>query len=134
MDRSMHELSVCQAMMAQVTDIARQRQADVVTSIKVQIGPLSGVEPHLLKQAFPIASAGSVAEGAILVLEELPIRVRCQCCNEVTAARANRLLCGNCGDYHTHLVSGDELLLASVELKSGRHRRMSTSTGETAHV
>lgn len=130
----MHELAVCQAMMEQVTDIARQRYANRVTSITVQIGPLSGVEPHLLKQAFPIASAGGIAEGATLVLEELSIRVRCERCNEETPAKVNRLLCGNCGDYRTRLISGDELLLASVEMETDRDRQSRTNTGETAHV
>ena len=32
-------------------------------------------------------------------------------------ATANRLVCGSCGDYRTQLVSGDELLLASLELE-----------------
>ena len=31
-------------------------------------------------------------------------------------ATVNRLLCGACGDYHTRLLSGDEMILASVEL------------------
>lgn len=29
----------------------------------------------------------------------------------------NRLLCGACGDWHTRIISGDELLLESVELE-----------------
>lgn len=130
----MHELSVCQAMMEQVREIALQQRAVVVTSVTVQIGPLSGVEPQLLKRAFPIASAGSIAQGATLVLETLPVRVRCERCNAVTEAKVNRLLCGNCGDYRTRLASGDELLLASVEMHTDFDRRTPTGTGETAHV
>lgn len=86
-----------------------------VTSVQVQIGPLSGVEADLLKQAFPLVSAGSVAETAQLVIENLPIRVRCESCGAETAAEPNKLVCGTCGDWHTRLLSGDEMLLASVE-------------------
>ena len=75
-----------------------------------------GVEPDLLRQAFPIATAGSVADGAELRIEHLPIQVRCLECGAETEAQANRLLCGVCGDYRTRLLSGDEMLLASVEL------------------
>lgn len=113
----MHELAVCQGMLSQVMDIVRQQQARTVTRILVQIGPLSGVEPSLLAQAFPIASAGTPAAGARLVLESLPVRVRCEQCGAESDALPNRLLCGACGDYHTRLLSGDELLLASVELE-----------------
>lgn len=112
----MHELSVCQSMLRQVEAIVAQHGAHTATAIKVQIGPLSGIEPQLLAQAFPIASAGTVAEGATLYLETLAVRVRCQHCGAETEASVNRLLCGECGDWQTQLLSGDELLLASVEL------------------
>ncbi len=114
---SVHELAVCQGMLRQVMDITRQQQARAVTRILVQIGPLSGVEPRLLAQAFPIASAGTPAAGAVLELESLPVRVRCEQCGAESDASPNRLLCGACGDYHTRLLSGDELLLVSVELE-----------------
>jgi len=112
----MHELSVCQGMLGQVEAIARSHQASAVRRIRVQVGPLSGVEPRLLEQAFPLACAGTVAERAELVIERLPVRVHCETCGSDSDAAPNRLLCGSCGDWHTRLVSGDELLLASVEL------------------
>lgn len=113
----MHELAVCQGMLRQVMDIADREQARAVTRILVRIGPLSGVEPQLLAQAFPIASAGTLAADAALELESLPVRVRCEQCGAESEASPNRLLCGACGDYHTRLLSGDELLLVSVELE-----------------
>ena len=112
----MHELSVCQAMLTQVTNLAREQRANKVHRIVLRVGPLAGVEPGLLQQAFPLASAGTLAQEAQLVIEELPLRVRCETCGAESAARPNRLVCGACGDWHTRLLSGDEMLLASVEL------------------
>ena len=112
----MHEFAVCQDMLTQIESIAAEEQAAAVDIVTVRIGPLSGIEAHLLKQAFPLAAAGTVAEKAELIVEELPIKVKCQLCGAETEAKANRLICGECGDYHTQLLSGDEMLLASVEL------------------
>ena len=112
----MHEFAVCQDMLTQIESIAAEQQAAAVDIVTVRIGPLSGIEAHLLKQAFPLAAAGTVAEKAELIIEALPIRVKCQLCGAETEAKANRLICGECGDYHTQLLSGDEMLLASVEL------------------
>jgi hydrogenase nickel incorporation protein HypA/HybF len=112
----MHELSVCQAMLAQVEEIAAREGADSVATIVIRIGPLSGVVPDLLQQAFTIARAGTLAAEAELVTEVQPIRIRCLACDAETDAEANRLLCGACGGYRTQVISGDELLLASVEL------------------
>jgi hydrogenase nickel incorporation protein HypA/HybF len=112
----MHELAICQALIEQVEAIARERFAQRVDTVCVSIGPLSGVEPRLLEQAFPVASAGTVADGACLKLDCLPLRVSCQQCGRVTDALPSRLTCGHCGDWHTELVSGDELILSRVEL------------------
>lgn len=112
----MHELSVCQSLLEQIELVAKQNNARRVHSVKLQVGPLSGVEAHLLKQAFPIAVAGSVAEDALLEIEQLPVRVSCNQCGAETEAAVNKLLCGQCGHWQTRLISGDEMLLASMEL------------------
>jgi len=112
----MHELSVCQSILAQVEEIAAQHNAIGISLVRLLIGPLSGVEAPLLQQAFPIAVAGSVAQDAVLEIEQLPIRVQCKSCHSETDASINRLVCGKCGDWQTTIVSGDEMLLASVEL------------------
>lgn len=113
----MHELAVCQALMEQVEQIADRERARRVLALVLKIGPLSGVEADLLADAFPIAAAGSRAEGAELRIERLPVRVHCHRCGADSDATPNRLVCGTCGDYRTQLISGDEMLLASVELE-----------------
>jgi hydrogenase nickel incorporation protein HypA/HybF len=56
----MHELAVCQGLMNQVEQIAQRENAERVTRILLRVGPLSGVEPQLLIDAFSIASAGPI--------------------------------------------------------------------------
>ena len=128
--KPMHELAVCQALIEQVEAIARERLAQRVDAISVSIGPLSGVEPRLLEQAFPVASAGTVAEGAELHIECLPVRVSCRQCGSISDALPSRLLCGHCGDWHTTLVSGDELLLTRVELARATPEPPGAAAGE----
>ena len=113
----MHELSICQALIAQVELLAREQRAKRVLSLAVAVGPLSGVEANLLRQAYPFAAAGTVAEGAELAIEDRPIRVHCTSCGQDSDATANRLLCAYCGDWRTELVSGDELILSRVEFE-----------------
>ncbi len=113
----MHELAICQALMSQVESIAAERNARSVLSIVIGMGPLSGVEAQLLQHAYPIASAGTVAEGAELVIENLPVRIECTQCGSETDALPNKLVCKQCGDWRTTLISGDELMLMSVELE-----------------
>lgn len=116
----MHELAICQSLLTQVENIALERNAHSVTMIIIGMGPLSGVEAQLLKNAYPIASAGTVAENAELIIEDLPIRVKCNQCGSETDALPNKLVCKKCGDWHTTLISGDELMLMSVELEKAK--------------
>jgi len=104
------------ALLEQVERIAREHRARRVERIVLQLGPLSGVEAPLLEHAWPLAAAGSIAVDAELVIETAPVRVRCTQCGAESEAQANRLLCASCGDYRTQLISGDEMLLANLEL------------------
>jgi hydrogenase nickel incorporation protein HypA/HybF len=112
----MHELALCQALIAEVEAVARRHRADRVAGVRLLVGPLSGVEPALLESAFPLAVAGTVVEGAALSIERSPVRVTCERCGAHSEVLPNRLVCAACGDWHTRILTGDELTLASVEL------------------
>ena len=114
----MHELSVCLSILDQVRSIAAERNADRVQRIELRIGPLSGVEADLLRSAWPMASAGTIAVDADLLIDEADIVVRCSTCDAETPAIADRLVCGECGDFRTTVISGDEMILQRVELES----------------
>ena len=124
----MHELSVCLALIEQVQGIARQHRAAQVSKILLDVGPLSGVEPDLLRNAWPLAAAGTVAEDAELDISTSDVRVRCSQCESETGAAPNRLVCGECGDFRTNVVSGDEMILKSVELENAH------PSGDTAET
>lgn len=116
----MHELGVCQSLLKQVQAIAR-RHGGAVQRVVLRVGPLSGVEPALLTRAYAAAAASTDVAGSELLIETPPLRVRCQSCGAETAASLERLTCATCGDWHTDLLSGDELLLLRVELEEAGH-------------
>jgi len=112
----MHELAICQSLLDQTRRIARAHGAGGVARIVVRIGPLSGVEAPLLRQAFAMAriAAGFAATG--LDIEIAPLRVQCRQCGASSAARVNALLCGACGGWQVDVTSGDEMILKSLVL------------------
>ncbi|MCW8956113.1 MAG: hydrogenase maturation nickel metallochaperone HypA [Gammaproteobacteria bacterium] len=114
----MHELSVCQSIIQQALKLADEYRAESIIKINLAIGPLAGIDTHLLKQAFPLASAGTLAETAGLETEALPIRVKCLSCQRESEAQMNRLICAYCNDWHTQLISGDEMLITSIEFET----------------
>ena len=112
----MHELSVCLSLLQQLETIAEERNASAIERVFLKIGPLSGIEPQLLRQAYPLAVAGTVAENAELVIETADVVVTCTQCGAESKVLPNRLLCADCGDFRTRVVSGDEMILQRLEL------------------
>ncbi len=103
----MHELSVCNALIDQVEAIAKEHHAARVNEIVLRIGPLSGIEVPLLEHAYPLAATGTIAEDAKLVIESLPVKVKCSQCGTESEVEANRLLCETCGDFRTNQINDD---------------------------
>jgi hydrogenase nickel incorporation protein HypA/HybF len=111
-----HELAICQSVLSQALAVAASREAAGVARITLRIGKLAGVEPDLLRHAFPLVAAGTPCEGAVLDILDSPVAVCCRRCGATSAVPPNRLLCAACGEWRVSVVSGEEMLLASVEL------------------
>ena len=101
----MHELSICLDLVRQLGEVASSHGATRVTQAVVRIGQLSGIEPAQLAEAFVIARAGSVADGAELEIDHAPLEIRCRSCGGEGRATPNRLLCPVCGDWRVDVVS-----------------------------
>jgi len=86
----MHELSICQGLMTKVEQVALENGATSVETIFLSVGPLSGVEPPLLKRAFEIARLGTIAESAELEIQTGPIIVECRECGSCLASPITR--------------------------------------------
>jgi hydrogenase nickel incorporation protein HypA/HybF len=114
--RAMHELAICQSLIGAVERVAAAQGGGEVTAITVAVGPLSNVEPTQLARAFTLAQAGTVAGKAQLHVEVTPVLVWCEACGLESQTTANRLNCGQCGNWRVELRSGGELLLRQIEM------------------
>lgn len=68
----MHELAICEELLAQVERIAREHTA-AVRCVHVRVGLNSGIEPTLLERAYSVACAGTAVEGVRLAIEYAPL-------------------------------------------------------------
>lgn len=127
----MHELSICQALLEQVNQQAKHHNATRVTRIVLRVGPLSGVDPGLLADAFSVIRHGTVASDALLVTELQSVRIRCNTCFHEAETSAQWLACPQCQSNQTTLIGGDELLLATMDLEINEP---DPAIGEFSHV
>ncbi len=112
----MHEFSIVQSLLSLIESYAKKENAKSVEKVVVLIGPLSGVEPHLLKMAFDTLKEGTVASNAEILMEEVPLKVYCHHCRKEFYKKELNILCPVC-NQPSSLVSGDELYLKSMEME-----------------
>jgi hydrogenase nickel incorporation protein HypA/HybF len=110
----MHELSIAQAILAVVSEHASGRR---VTRVEVELGHLRQVVPSALAFAFELASSGTEAEGAELVLHEVRVEVRCQTCGVRSRQDGFPLRCRECGGLEVQIVRGEELSVESLDVE-----------------
>ncbi|HZU39482.1 MAG TPA: hydrogenase maturation nickel metallochaperone HypA [Solirubrobacteraceae bacterium] len=109
----MHELSIAEAVLAIVGEHAGERR---VTRVEVSVGALRQVSPPALSFAFELLSSGTAAEGAELVLREVPARGRCRECGATSRLAGFPFCCQRCGALEPEIVSGEELCVESLDV------------------
>src|SRR5262249_53089969 len=113
-DLLMHELSIAGAVVAIACEHADGRQ---VARVEVKVGALRQVVPDALAFAFELVAAGTPAEGAELVIDEVPARVACRSCGTESVVAEFPLACTRCGGLDVDPVGGEELYVAALELE-----------------
>lgn len=113
----MHERSLVKTLLKQVEEILRQHDAEQVTEVRVEVGPLSGVEPLLLSTAFEQLAPKSTAAGASLVIDEVALLGDCKSCGCEFEVNDFVFRCPTCGG-NVRVIRGDELQLVSVTLEA----------------
>jgi hydrogenase nickel incorporation protein HypA/HybF len=113
----MHERSLVQSLLRQVERVRTEHHGDAVDEVAVEVGPLSGVEPLLLREAFTALAPGTRAAGARLIVQEVPLVARCQGCGESNNIRNFTFRCPACGGEELAVTQGDALRLLHVTLR-----------------
>jgi hydrogenase nickel incorporation protein HypA/HybF len=112
----MHERSLVKTLLKQVDAVRQQHEAEHVTEVRVEVGPLSGVEPLLLATAFAQLATDSTLAGAKLVIDEVALLAECKPCGREFEVHDFVFRCPICRG-NVHVTRGDEFQLVSVSLE-----------------
>ena len=77
----MHEFAITQSILDIAAKAAQEHGVKKVREVRIKLGEYSGVVPQCVQYYFDVISKGTVAEGAVLKMERLPIIMRCNQCN-----------------------------------------------------
>ena len=113
----MHELAITEGIIEAAVPEAERAGAKKILEIRLKIGELSGVLPECIQEYFNIASRGTIAEGARLKVEKIPITIECRNCGFTGEIKKTRIHCPECDSSDFALKSGREYFVDSLEVE-----------------
>jgi len=113
----MHEVSLCESILDILKETAAKEGATKVTSVRLRIGEMAGVVDDSLRFAFEIVTKGTLAEGAKLDIEDVPLTARCRSCGREFHIVGYAFSCKHCDSPEIEVVSGREMTIEDIDLE-----------------
>jgi hydrogenase nickel incorporation protein HypA/HybF len=111
----MHETAVVEGLMRILTKQARDNNIGRILSVRVKVGRLRGLDNRQLRLCFEMFAEGTLADGARLDLEDVPVTAKCRTCGTQFEVIGYRFVCSNCEGNDAEVLSGRELFIESFE-------------------
>jgi hydrogenase nickel incorporation protein HypA/HybF len=112
----MHELSLAIRLIALVEEETKRAACTSVSTVTIQLGALSCVEPSSLQLAFLAARRDTIAASAQLIIEPVPAHAVCLTCQTSSEVTQRASACPFCGEFALVVSGGDELRLTRLEV------------------
>ena len=117
----MHEAAIAAPLLRLVLEETQKQAAAsgplVVTHIRIKTGLLMGIEPLTLQGCFALMAEGTVADGAELQVESLPMQGRCDACGQTVSTNKRSFGCPACASPEVSWSGGNELFIDSLNVK-----------------
>ena len=112
----MHEVSLMEQTLEIALENARSQGGNKIHTVKMRIGTISGVVPEALEFAFEVVTEGTMAEGATLEIEIVPVVCHCPHCGANFEPDELFYECPQCGNFSNQILAGKEIELTSLEV------------------
>lgn len=113
----MHEMSIALSIVEAVEAKARKEGAGRISGIDLVIGKLAGIEPESLKFCFSAAAKGTLAEEALLAVDEPEGLGECGECGAMFPVSFYYAECPVCRSLRVKIVSGEEFVIKSITIE-----------------
>lgn len=111
----MHELKLTEGIVAILNKEVASPEVGKVKNIYLEVGKLRYIVPDIISNCFRHMPKDKKLEAAEIVIEELPVKVKCQDCGEVSVVEESNYSCNRCLSSKTQIISGDELNIKGIE-------------------
>lgn len=119
---SMHELPVISRIVEICLRHAARNDARKILTIELQVGPLSDLEPEWMQRYFDHVSRETLAAGAELKIEKMPLLYRCGECEHEFALDIQtcegpcEIVCSECKSLNVICISDNGYRIGNMEI------------------
>lgn len=110
----MHEAALAESILKIAFDTAEKNHAKKISAVGLKLGDMAGVEIEALNLSFKVFSKDTMAEGAELKINRVPISAKCNKCGKIFEVSRYNFFCPECEGILI-LQSGRELLVEFVD-------------------
>ncbi|MGI5822740.1 MAG: hydrogenase maturation nickel metallochaperone HypA [Dethiobacteria bacterium] len=111
----MHETALMQNLMATVTQVAEEHAVARVRRVAISVGKFANVLPDALVFAFKALTQEGIMKGAVLEINYLPARARCDLCGYEYEAVGFPIVCPACQSKAFAIIGGEEVYIDSID-------------------
>jgi hydrogenase nickel incorporation protein HypA/HybF len=119
----MHELPVTQGILDIALRYGEEHKATRVTDLYLLIGDLSSIVDDSVQFYWDIVARGTIAEGATLHFDRVPMRMVCFSCGVTFQPRKGELQCTECESTLVQVAGGDEFRLESIGIEQAEETK-----------
>ena len=110
----MHEAALAESILKIAVDTADKNSAKKITAVGLKLGDMAGVEIEALNLSFKVLTQDTMAQGAELKINRVPVTAECNKCGKVFKISHYNFFCPECEGILI-LKSGRELLVEYVD-------------------
>lgn len=111
----MHELAIAKELSYIVSGVAVREKLTRITKIYVCFGKMIQIVPGIFSFALEETIKGTMAEGAEIDIEVLPVLLLCKNCSHEFDLSDNSFTCPECDSYDVEIKQGKEIYVKSIE-------------------
>ena len=120
----MHELSMADAIVKTVLDVAEKNQAEEILEVTIEVGKLTMLNPEQLRFLLDILKEDTLLEGAEIIIEEIPVEIKCLSCNYTGSTNLDDsdhylmiVKCPDCDERNLEIITGQECNVKNIRIE-----------------
>jgi len=120
----MHELSMAEAIVNTVLDVAKKNNATEIMEVTIEIGQLTMLNHEQLKFLLDVLSEDTLLEKSEIIIEDVPVEIKCKNCEFTGLANTDNsdhyliiVLCPQCGKKDLEILKGRECNVKTIKIE-----------------